>query len=64
MTIETIKDALASFEVVMELLQLAENETEMPDGDILKVKNYLIAAKGITDTQITLLQNVLIAEGS
>lgn len=64
MTDKTVKETLASFEVILELLQTAEDEIEKPQGDLLKLENYLIAAQGIANTQITLLQDILNVRGS
>lgn len=55
----TMRETLAQFEVVQELLYKAEDELNMNSGDIRRARGYLIAARGVSDSQITILRDTL-----
>lgn len=64
MDIMTMRDALAQFEVVQELLCEIEDELNMNSGDVRRARGYLIAARGVADSQITILRDTLDVLGS
>lgn len=59
-----MREILAQVEVVQELLHKAEDELSMNSGDIRRARGYLIAAKGVADSQITILRDTLEVLGS
>lgn len=57
--VNTMREALSQFEVVQELMHKAEDELNMGSGDVRRARGYLIAARGVTDSQITILRDTL-----